>query len=122
MISIDIRDLAANLSRYIRRLGIEQRIIVTDHGEPVAALRLPDAEPGNRRVSRYEALVAAGIVRPAIESGDPLADWPPQDRPLAVRRVRHPVESKKTAATRKNALVRTVPHVLVISPLLCATT
>lgn len=78
MISIDIRDLAANLSRYIRRLGIEQRIIVTDHGEPVAELRLPDAEPGNRRVSRYAALVAAGIVRPAIESGDLLADWPPR--------------------------------------------
>ncbi len=76
MISTGIRDLKNNLSRYIRRLGVEKRIVVTDRGEAVAELRLPEAHRGDPRVQRYAELVAAGIVRPAIDTGDPLADWP----------------------------------------------
>ncbi len=75
VISAGIRDLKNNLSRYIRRLGVEKRIVVTDRGEAVAELRLPERHD-DPRVQRYAELVASGIVRPAIDGGDPLADWP----------------------------------------------
>lgn len=76
MISAGIRDLKNNLSRYIRRLGVEKRIVVTDRGEAVAELRLPEARANDPHTQRYAELVAAGLVRPAIDTGDPLADWP----------------------------------------------
>jgi antitoxin (DNA-binding transcriptional repressor) of toxin-antitoxin stability system len=76
MISTGIRDLKNNLSRYIRRLAITKRIVVTDRGRVVAELRLPEDSRSERSPKRYDDLVAAGIVRPAREPGDPLADWP----------------------------------------------
>jgi antitoxin (DNA-binding transcriptional repressor) of toxin-antitoxin stability system len=77
MISIGIRDLKNNLSRYIRRVASGERIAVTDHGRIVAELIRPIvASDGSGRSSRYEELLAAGIVRPPVEEGDPLADWP----------------------------------------------
>jgi len=76
MVSTGIRDLKNNLSRYIKRLGVEKRILVTDRGETVAELRLPESGGGDPHVQRYAELVAAGVVRPAIDAGDPLADWP----------------------------------------------
>jgi antitoxin (DNA-binding transcriptional repressor) of toxin-antitoxin stability system len=77
MISTGIRDLKNNLSRYIRRLAITKRIVVTDRGRVVAELRLPEESQSERPPrKRYDDLVAAGIVRPAREPGDPLADWP----------------------------------------------
>jgi hypothetical protein len=75
MISVDIRDLEADPGHYIRRLVVEQRIIVTDGVNPVAELRLPARSPDDS-LPRYAKLVAAGVLRPAIDSGDPLADWP----------------------------------------------
>lgn len=74
MISAGIRDLKNNLSRYIRRLEVEKRIVVTDRGEAVAELRLPETPTTDSQ--RYAELVAAGLIRPAIDTGDPLADWP----------------------------------------------
>lgn len=76
MISTGIRDLKNNLSRYIRRLTVEKRIVVTDRGEAVAELRLPERGHNDPRAQRHADLVAAGIVHPAIDTGDPLADWP----------------------------------------------
>ena len=77
MISAGIRDLKNNLSRYIRRLGVAKRILVTDRGRAVAELRLPEAVADREeRRPRYEALVRAGVVRPAAERGDPLENWP----------------------------------------------
>ncbi len=77
MISAGIRDLKNNLSRYIRRLGVAKRILVTDRGRVVAELRLPESVTGRGYARpRYEALVKAGVVRPAAERGDPLEDWP----------------------------------------------
>ena len=76
MISAGIRDLKNNLSRYIRRLGVEKRIVVTDRGEAVAELRLPETRANDSHAQRYAELVSAGIIRPAIDTGDPLADWP----------------------------------------------
>jgi antitoxin (DNA-binding transcriptional repressor) of toxin-antitoxin stability system len=76
MLSTGIRDLKNNLSRYIRRLGVEKRIVVTHRGEAVAELRLPETKATDPRSQRYAELVAAGLVRVAIDTGDPLADWP----------------------------------------------
>jgi prevent-host-death family protein len=77
MTSAGIRDLKNNLSRYIRRVAAGERIAVTDHGRTVAELRPPTVPPaGSVRGSRYEELLAAGIVRLPLEEGDPLADWP----------------------------------------------
>jgi antitoxin (DNA-binding transcriptional repressor) of toxin-antitoxin stability system len=79
MTSVGIRDLKNNLSRYIKRLRVEKRIVVTDRGETVAELRLPDASAGDPHAQRYAELVAAGLIRPAKDAGDPLADWPSAD-------------------------------------------
>jgi antitoxin (DNA-binding transcriptional repressor) of toxin-antitoxin stability system len=76
MISTGIRDLKNNLSRYIRRLKVEKRIVVTDRGAAVAELRLPEESRGDSMADPYAQLVAAGVIRPAIDRGNPLADWP----------------------------------------------
>jgi antitoxin (DNA-binding transcriptional repressor) of toxin-antitoxin stability system len=75
MVSTGIRDLKNNLSQYIRRLKVEKRIVVTDRGEAVAELRLPEPEAADPQLRRYAELIAAGVIRPALD-GDPLADWP----------------------------------------------
>ena len=76
MISTGIRDLKNNLSRYVRRVEAGERIAVTDRGRVIAELVPPTTAPGRAGRSRYEALVAAGLIRQALETGDPLADLP----------------------------------------------
>jgi antitoxin (DNA-binding transcriptional repressor) of toxin-antitoxin stability system len=75
MTSTGIRELKDNLSHYIRRTEAGERIAVTAHGRVVAELG-PPTVAGTGHGSRYEELIAAGIARPALEPGDPLADWP----------------------------------------------
>ena len=75
MISTGIRELKNNLSRYVRRVEAGERVAVTDRGRVIAELVPPSGATGPRR-SRYALLVGAGIVRPAVEDGDPLADLP----------------------------------------------
>ena len=70
-----VRELRGNLSRYIRRIEAGERIAVTAHGRIVAELVPPSRSNGGRR-SRYEELVATGVIRPASDDGDPLEDWP----------------------------------------------
>lgn len=70
-----IRELKDNLSRYIRRVEAGERISVTAHGRVVAELVPPSTSRTGRR-SRYDELVASGIIRPALDDGDPLGDWP----------------------------------------------
>ena len=70
-----IRKLKDNLSRYIRRIEAGERIAVTAHGRVVAELVPPSMSKAGRR-SRYAELVATGVIRPALEGGDPLEDWP----------------------------------------------
>jgi antitoxin (DNA-binding transcriptional repressor) of toxin-antitoxin stability system len=70
-----IRELKDNLSRYIRRIEAGERISVTAHGRVVAEL----VPPGGVRTSagsRWEELLAAGILHPPVEAGDPFEDWP----------------------------------------------
>lgn len=78
MTSVGIRELKNNLSRYIRRLRRGEVIAVTDRGRVVAELQSPESAAGQpmSRTARYAELVAAGVIRPAVETGDPLADWP----------------------------------------------
>lgn len=70
-----VRELKDNLSRYLRRIEAGERIVVTAHGRVVAELVPPaQVSKGGRR--RYDELLAAGVIQPALEEGDPLADWP----------------------------------------------
>lgn len=74
--STGIRELKDNLSRYVRRIEAGERISVTAHGRVVAELVPPSGPTRGRRAGPYQDLVARGVVRPPLESGDPLADAP----------------------------------------------
>jgi len=71
-----IRELKNNLSRYIRRVEEGQRIVVTAHGRVVAELVPPGAVPRVSPGRRWDDLIAAGILHPPVETGDPFEDWP----------------------------------------------
>jgi antitoxin (DNA-binding transcriptional repressor) of toxin-antitoxin stability system len=75
MISTGIRELKDNLSRYIRRIESGERIAVTAHGRVVAEL-IPPGSKTTGTPSPFDALVAAGVIRPPLEAGDPTEDWP----------------------------------------------
>jgi antitoxin (DNA-binding transcriptional repressor) of toxin-antitoxin stability system len=76
MTSKGIRELKNNLSHYVRRVEAGERIAVTAHGRVVAELGPPARAPRAGRPTPYDDLVAAGVVRLPVETGDPLADWP----------------------------------------------
>lgn len=76
MTSTGIRELKDNLSKYVRRIEAGDRIAVTAHGRVVAELGPPASATRAGQSGHYDNLVAAGIVRLPVESGDPLADWP----------------------------------------------
>ena len=67
-----IRELKNNLSRYIRRIEAGERISVTAHGRIVAEL----VPPGTGMGTRFDRLIADGVIRPPVESGNPLEHWP----------------------------------------------
>jgi len=74
MTTVGIRELKDNLSRYVMQVVAGKRLTVTDRGRVVAELVPPGpVRPGK---SRYDELVASGVVRRALEQGDPLADFP----------------------------------------------
>lgn len=74
MVTTGIRELKNNLSRYVRRVENGERIAVTAHGRVVAELGPPRTMAS--RPSRISALIDAGVLRPPIELGDPLAGLP----------------------------------------------
>lgn len=76
MTSVGIRSLKNQLSRYVRRVAAGDRVLVTDRGRVVAALVPPPSSEALAVGSRYSELVAAGIIRPPLERGDPLAELP----------------------------------------------
>lgn len=64
------------MSRYVRRVEQGERIAVTHRGRVVAELVPPGtSRPGAPR-ARYQQMVDAGLIRPAVEAGDPLEDLP----------------------------------------------
>jgi prevent-host-death family protein len=70
------RELKNNLSRYIRRVEPGQRITVTAHGRAVSELVPPGSAARKFPKSRWDELMAAGILHPPVETGDPFEDWP----------------------------------------------
>ena len=75
MESAGIREHKNRLSYYVRRTEAGERIAVTSHGRVIAELGPPAGSERKPRTS-YDDLVAAGVIRPALESGDPLEGWP----------------------------------------------
>jgi prevent-host-death family protein len=73
--STGIRELKDNLSRYIRRIEAGERIAITAHGRVVAELVPPGARTKGPP-SRFDELVASGVIRPPLEAGDPTEGWP----------------------------------------------
>lgn len=71
-----IRRLKDNLSRYIRRIEAGERVSVTAHGRVVAELVPPGHGARTSPRSRWDELIAAGILHPPVEAGDPFKDWP----------------------------------------------
>lgn len=76
MTTVGIRELKNNLSRYVRDVERGKRVAVTAHGRVVAELVPPGSrpKPGKKPLSRFDQLVAEGVIRPALEDGDPLED------------------------------------------------
>ena len=74
MPSVGIRELKNNLSHYVRQVVAGARVTVTDRGRVVAEMVSPRTE--GSAPSPYDELLASGVIRPAIEHGDPLADFP----------------------------------------------
>jgi antitoxin (DNA-binding transcriptional repressor) of toxin-antitoxin stability system len=75
MAATGIRQLKDNLSRYIRRIEAGERIAITAHGRVVAELVPPGAR-SKSTASRFDELIASGVVRPPLEAGDPTQGWP----------------------------------------------
>ena len=75
MASAGIRELKNKLSRYIRRIEAGERIAVTAHGRVVAEL-VPPGATVRGKLSRFDELVASGVIRPPLDAGDPPEDWP----------------------------------------------
>ena len=75
-ISIGIRELRQNASRYLRLVRAGQTITLTDHGEPFAEIR-----PLNRSGGILERLIAEGRATPPTGSlKDFLDQHPPAPR------------------------------------------
>ena len=82
---VGIRELRADLSRWVRRVGAGEEIVVTDRGKAVARLVPVD---GERKLDR---LIREGLVTPAprpwrgklpkpIEGAGPVSDLVLEDR------------------------------------------
>jgi len=62
-VTVGVRDLKNNLSRYLDRVRNGEEVIVTDRGRPVARLTAVDQSS-----DRLAELIAAGAVRPPRSS------------------------------------------------------
>jgi prevent-host-death family protein len=60
--SVSIAGLKARLSEHLRRVKNGNELVITDRGAPVA--RLVPLEPSERRATRRDRLVHAGVLRP----------------------------------------------------------
>lgn len=67
-----MRELRQNLSVYLRRVEAGETLRVTDRGRPVAVLA-----PLPRTTSRYDELLAQGLITPATGSIQDLPPPPP---------------------------------------------
>lgn len=58
-----VAQMKAKLSEYLRQVKSGGEVVITERGIPVA--RLVPLEPDERRATREERLIRAGILRPA---------------------------------------------------------
>lgn len=77
MVSVGIRELKNNLSRYLRRVQAGERVLITDRGRTVAEIRPPEPEGDidQPHMATYNRLVREGVIRPG-RGGDPFASIP----------------------------------------------
>jgi prevent-host-death family protein len=73
-VEVGIRELRADLSRWLRRVREGEEIVVTDRGKAVARITGPNGR------SKLEELIAAGIVTPA-----PRKSRAPRPRPIEAK-------------------------------------
>jgi len=71
-----IRELKDNLSRYIRRIEAGERVSITAHGRVVAELVPSGTERPAVRQSRFDELVAGGVIRPPLQASLAPSAWP----------------------------------------------
>ena len=74
MVTVGIRELKNNLSRYLRRVQAGERIAVTERGRVVAELRPP--EPEEKPRNRLDELIASGRARAPLKQGSLTENWP----------------------------------------------
>ncbi|MEE8583494.1 MAG: type II toxin-antitoxin system prevent-host-death family antitoxin [Acidobacteriota bacterium] len=87
-VEVGIREIKANLSRYLKQVKAGASVVVTERGKPVARI-LPIGESAQKRA---RDLVAAGLVswngekfvppeiRPAVRGGKTVAELLLEDR------------------------------------------
>lgn len=63
--NVGVRELRNNLSRHLAEVRAGHTVTVTDHGRPVARIVPVD------RPTKYEQLVAAGVIKPARRAKRP---------------------------------------------------
>lgn len=56
---VGIRELRADLSRWLKRVEAGEELVVTDRGRPIARITATNGR------SKLDALIAAGLVTPA---------------------------------------------------------
>jgi len=70
--TVGVKELKNNLSHYLRKVAKGQRVSVTAHGQVIAEIGPPQKTPA---LSRYQQLIADGVITPALEKGDPAEGW-----------------------------------------------
>lgn len=88
MITAGIREIKNRLSEYIRMVRAGERVVVTEHGKPVAVITRPGG-PGDERIdgmirerhARWEGGKPRGSKRPPKIKGPSVADAVIEDRP-----------------------------------------
>ncbi len=69
MISVGVRQLKNNLTRYLRVVGEGQTVLVNNRKRPVAVLKRPDRDAALTQEERLAALTAEGKILPASLPG-----------------------------------------------------
>ena len=72
----NVAQLKAKLSEYLRQVKSGGEVVITERGVPVA--RLVPLDPDERRATREQRLIRAGILRPATNPNVKLG-MPPGD-------------------------------------------
>jgi len=62
-VEVGIRELRADLSRYLKRVREGEEILVTDRGTPIARITPADGR------SKLDELIAAGVLTPPVNRG-----------------------------------------------------